>query len=64
MERIFFVKNDDLKEVNYWLQKGGRVKMILPLTSNITTAYKYDGFPSKTDYQNSDIIAYVVVEFE
>ena len=29
MEKIFWVENDKLSEVNSWLQKGGHVKMIV-----------------------------------
>ena len=32
MERVFWVKNGELETVNEWLQQGGRVKMIKPVS--------------------------------
>lgn len=68
MERIFWVKNGDLGEVNNWLQKGGRVKMIKAVSEAIS-AY---GYHSGGDWYCreasgnyvGDIYAYVVVEFD
>lgn len=40
MEKLFLVKNDDLSEVNEWLQKGGRVKHISSVAECIS-AYGY-----------------------
>ena len=51
MERIFLVKGDDLSEVNEWLQKGGKVKMIV-------------SEPAPRDYSYEYLFAYVVVEFD
>ncbi len=66
MERIFWVKNGELREVNDWLQKGGRVKSIHALSETIS-AYGYAGGESfgedKGNYVG-DIYAYVVVEFD
>ena len=66
MERIFWVKNGELKEVNEWLQKGGRVKMITPVSETIS-AYGYangkDYFAEDKGYYLGGIYAYVVVEF-
>lgn len=50
MERIFFVQHGNLKEVNDWLQKGGRVKMIQ--TSATANEYSHDDF------------TYIVIEFD
>lgn len=66
MERIFWVKNGDLREVNSWLQKGGRVKMIHALSENIAS-YGYAG--GETSWHDngcnvSDIYAYIVIEFD
>lgn len=68
MERIFFVKNGELSEVNKWLQKGGRIKTIHPLSETITS-YGYPG--AGNSYENSghgyyvgDIYAYIVIEFD
>ncbi len=35
MEKIFFVKNDDLEEINKVLAKGGKVKMISTIADSI-----------------------------
>jgi len=67
MERIFWVKNGELEEVNRWLQKGGRVKSIHPLCETITS-YANNGHGTYTSsehgYYVGDIYAYVVVEFD
>ena len=72
MEKIFFVKNGELSEVNTWLQKWGRVKSIQPVAENIS-AYGYAAFEAEgTSFYNEeksrsyvgDIYAYVVVEFD
>ena len=66
MERIFFVKNGDLKEVNQWLQKGGRVKSIHAVSETVS-AYGYaagrDIFTDEKGRYVGDIYAYIVVEF-
>ena len=43
MEKIFFVKDDDLKEVNESLAKGGKVKMISTIAegNGYKTTYAY-----------------------
>ena len=58
MEKIFWVKNKDLDEVNTWLQKGGRVKMIVAVPESVSEG----GESSATAEGN--IFAYVVVEFD
>jgi len=67
MERIFWVKNGELKTINEWLQKGGRVKMIKPVSETIA-AYGYsanEAYCSENhDYYVGDIYAYVVIEFD
>ena len=74
MQRIFWVKNGELDKVNEWLQKGGKVKMIQPV-SEIIAAYGYhasypdtNSFGCKNEenhgYYVGDIYAYVVVEFD
>ena len=65
MERVFFVKNGELKEVNEWLQKGGRIKMIQAVSETISSYGCGGGETSLTDYGNyvGDIYAYVVIEF-
>ena len=66
MERIFFVKNGDLREINEWLQKGGRVKFVQPVTESVS-AYGYTACEMCCSEQQGsykgDIYAYVVVEF-
>lgn len=66
MERVFWVKNGELAEVNNLLQKGGKIKSIHPVSETIA-AYGYAG--GQTDYSNNDyyvgdIYAYIVVEFD
>jgi hypothetical protein len=67
MEKVFFVKNGDLGDVNYWLQKGGRVKSISTVAESIS-AYGYpacDGWESaKCGSFVGDIFAYIVLEFD
>ena len=72
MQKIFLVKNGDLKEVNEQLKKGGSVKMIQAVPE-IVSSYGYhafsDGYFHKDCDENhgkytGDIYAYVVIEFE
>ena len=72
MEQVFWVKNGELGEVNKWLQKGGRVKMIKPVTESISS-YGYHSSNSSVSlndndeqhgYYVGDIYAYVVIEFD
>ena len=66
MERIFTVKNGDFREVNQWLQKGGKVKIISSVPQ-VVSAYGYangrDMWVSENGNYAGDIFAYVVVEF-
>ena len=71
MQRIFWVKNGDLEEVNAWLREGGKVKMIQAVTESITSAYAWDEAPFCNDGSRAngslyygDIYAYIVVEIE
>lgn len=67
MERIFWVENGDLTEVNQWLQKGGTVKSIHAV-SEAVSAYGYAG--GRDEYEHGhgsyagNIYAYVVIEFK
>ncbi len=66
MEQIFWVKNGNLREVNEWLQRGGRVKSIHVVPEPIV-AYGYAGGARDYDTHGSyvaDIYAYVIVEFD
>ena len=66
MERIFWVKNGGLDTVNRFLQRGGKVKSIHPISENIT-AYGYAGgetYANEHGNYVSDIYAYIVVEFD
>ena len=66
MERLFWVKNGEIARINEWLQKGGRIKAIYPVSENIV-AYGYAGGEtslSDHSYYVSDIYAYVVIEFD
>lgn len=66
MEHVFLVEGDCLREVNQYLQKGGRVKMIQPVAEPISS-YGYAGGETSdsTDGWNTGrIYAYVVIEFD
>lgn len=68
MERIFWVRNGELEEVNRWLQKGGRVKSIHPLCERITS-YAHSGSGGyynepEHGYYTGNVYAYVIVEFD
>ena len=58
MEKIFWVKNKNLDEVNSCLQKGGRVKMIVAVPESVS-----EGGESSCTAEGN-IFAYVVVEFD
>ena len=60
MEQIFFVENGDLKEVNKWLQKGGRVKYIQALGEPLHNG----GDTAPAGNRRGDIYAYIVIEFD
>ena len=72
MERVFWVKNGELEEVNHWLQKGGKIKLIQPVSETIA-AYGYHAFDRSNTtlkdheeahgYYVGDVFAYIVVEF-
>ena len=57
MEKVFFVENDNLDEVNDELSKGGKVKFICPVAESVSiggeTAHNITG----------DTYAYVVIEY-
>ncbi|MBR6107510.1 MAG: hypothetical protein IKQ39_05830 [Oscillospiraceae bacterium] len=59
MEKIYFVKNGQLREVNMELAKGGIVKHICAVTESIAMA---GGAESDMDYSQGDIFAYIVVD--
>lgn len=66
MEQVFWVKNGDLKEVNKYLQKGGRVKSIHAVSESVS-AYGYGNGTSSFGHEGryvGDIYAYVVIEFD
>ena len=67
MERVFWVKNGELETVNEWLQQGGRVKMIKPVSETIS-AYAYPASDvtsgAESGYYVGDIYAYIVIEFD
>ena len=63
MEKIFFVVNDNLDEVNDALANGGKVKMI-QIVSEAVSSYAYAGsdtWQSTEGCNVGDIIAYIVV---
>lgn len=64
MEKVFWVKNGDLKEVNEQLRKGGKIKSIHAVSETIA-AYGYAGGEScqwDHDRYVGDIYAYIVIE--
>ena len=66
MERVFFVKNGDLAEVNNWLQKGAKVKSILAVPENVSSYGYSDSHSYSIDNHGAyrgDIAAYFVLEF-
>ncbi len=56
MEKIFFVRDNYLDEVNKILAKGAKVKMISTVANSIA------GGGEDSNYKCGDIVAYVVVE--
>ena len=63
MERIFWVCNGDLDEVNSYLEQGGKVKSVHAVSEGIA-AYGYAGDVYSEDKGKflGDIYAYIVVE--
>lgn len=65
MERIFLVRNDELGEVNSYLEKGARVKSIHAV-SEVASSYGYatgDWLEHDKGVYLGDVCAYVVLEF-
>ena len=65
MQRIFFVKNDELDEVNEWLDDGAYIKDIHVIPQNVSS-YGYAGGREETWNHGcyvGDIYAYIVVEY-
>lgn len=62
MEKIFFVVNNNLDEVNNELSKGGRLKLICPIAESVSIAGKGDAYT--TDEVVGDVFAYVVIEYK
>lgn len=70
MEKIYLVKNGDLKEINKLLENGGKVKMIQPVSEPIA-AYGYPASNSRISCNDNkemrgnyvgNFYAYVVIE--
>ena len=60
MERIFFIKNGNLTEINNILKKGGSIKMVQPVSEVVSTSC---GGESEEDLDFSgDVYAYIVVK--
>jgi hypothetical protein len=57
MQKIFYIKNDYLGEINRELEKGAKVVMI---QTSPQTVSSYGGSYSHTDYGNT--VAYVVLD--
>lgn len=60
MQRIFLVKNNELSEINNWLQKGGKI-IHIQVVSQCVSSTGNDGYSTET---RGDIYAYVIVEFD
>lgn len=63
MEKVFFVMNGDLEEVNHELSIGGKVKFICPVAESVSITGKQDCRP----YFNNIVgntYAYVVIEYD
>lgn len=66
MEKIFFVENGDLDEVNAYLEKGARVKSINSSSECVSTWAYCGGDTARYDTGESygDIYAYIVLELD
>lgn len=71
MQKIFWIKNGDLEEVNAWLSEGGKVKMIQPVAESVASAYAWNEAPFCNDGSRAngalycgDIYAYIVIEMD
>ena len=73
MERVFFVRNGNLNQINDILKKGGSIKMIHAVPEVVSTAYdgksrNYSGLGvtpvDNEDEANliGDVYAYIVVK--
>ena len=66
MQKIFWVKNGELDEVNKELMHGGKVKSITAVSETISS-YGYAGGDTNDSGQGwneGDIYAYVVIEYD
>ena len=60
MERIFFIKNGNLNEINNILKRGGSIKMIHAVPEIVSTSCGGES-QNDSDYEG-DIYAYIVVK--
>lgn len=61
MEKVFFVRNDELEIVNEELKTGGKIKFICPVNEPVSNA---GGGETYTTYDIiGDVFAYVVIEY-
>lgn len=65
MEKVFFVKNDDLSVVNEELQSGGIIKYICPVAEAVSISGAGGGDTGLTDFRHivGDVFAYIVIEY-
>ena len=64
MQKIFYVKNNDLTEVNKELEKGASVIMMHPISVPLST-YGYAGGGTNYTYrgkEHGDTVLYIVLE--
>ena len=60
MQKVFWVCNGDLAEVNKCLQKGGKIVQINAVSECVSASVTGDGWSSEKLV--GDIYAYIVVE--
>ena len=61
MEKVFFVRNDELEIVNQDLKAGGKIKFICPVNEPVSNAGR--GRAYATYDIIGDVFAYVVIEY-
>ena len=61
MEKLFFVVNNDLEEVNKELASGGKIKFICPVNESVSNAGASNCYTACDIV--GDVFAYVVIEY-
>lgn len=65
MEKVFFVKNDDLSVVNEELKSGGKIKYICPVAEAVSISGAGGGAAYAREFSDiaGDVFAYIVIEY-